>query len=477
MAESLKQKTVRGTLWSAVERLATQAVQFVVMIVMARMLTPDDYGLVAMLAVFIAVAQSLVDSGFTQALIRKRDRTDTDCCTVFYFNIAAGVLLYLVFFASAPLIAGFYDEPVLVPLTRVICLCVIINSFALVQRALLTINIDFKPLAKASLLAAGLSGIIGIILAWQGAGVWAIVWQTLANLALNAALLWWFTAWRPRLLYSWASFRELFGFGSKLAGAGVIDTVYRNMYQLVIGKVFSAADLGYYTRAQQFAELPSSNLSGIIQRVTFPVLCTVSDDEARMADGYRRLLRFSAFAVFPLMMLLAAVARPLVEVLLPPRWAFAATLLSILCFQMMWYPIHAINLNLLNVVGRSDLFLKLEVWKKLIGVSLLAVTLPFGLVPLCWGSVGASLIALVINTHYTGRFIHVGFMQQIRDFMPALLNSLFSGAVAWFVASIIPGVYAALAAALAAGAACYLLTARLYGADELKELANIIKRK
>lgn len=477
MAESLKQKTVRGTLWSAVERLATQAVQFVVMIVMARMLTPDDYGLVGMLAVFIAVAQSLVDSGFTQALIRKRNRTDTDCCTVFYFNIAAGVVLYLVLFASAPLIARFYNEPALVPLTRVICLSVIVNSLALVQRALLSVRIDFKPLAKASLIAACLSGVLGIWLAWSGAGVWAIVWQTLANLALNAALLWWFTAWRPRLLYSWASFRELFGFGSKLAGAGVIDTVYRNMYQLVIGKVFSAADLGYYTRAQQFADLPSSNITGIVQRVTYPVLCSVSDDETRMADGYRRLLRFSAFVVFPLMMLLAAVARPLVDVLLSPRWAFAATLLSILCFQMMWYPIHAINLNLLNVVGRSDLFLKLEIWKKLVGVSLLAATLPFGLVPLCWGSVGASLIALVINTHYTGRFIHVGFMQQIRDFMPALLNSLFSGAVAWLVASTVPGKYAALVAAAVAGAVCYLLIAWLYGADETKELAKIVKRK
>lgn len=247
------------------------------MIIMARILTPDDYGLVGMLAIFIAIAQSLIDSGFSQALIRKQDRTEIDNSTVFYFNIAVGIALYLILFFSAPLIARFYDEPMLVPLTRVVCLSVVINSLVVVQRALLTIKIDFKTQAKASLTGAILSGIVGITMAHTGFGVWSIVAQQLVNLSAIALLLWILSHWRPSLAYSWASFRELFSFGSKLAASGILDTVYRNLYLIVIGKVFRASDLGFYTRAHQFAEFPSSNVTGIVQRVTFPVLCTIQD--------------------------------------------------------------------------------------------------------------------------------------------------------------------------------------------------------
>ena len=272
MEESLKNKTVKGIVWSSIERFSVQGIQFLVMIVMARLLTPKDYGLVGMVAIFIAVAQSLVDSGFSQALIRKQNRTETDNSTVFYFNIVVGILLYLVLFAIAPLVADFYDSPELTALMRVICLSVVFNSFVVVQRALLTVNIDFKTQAKASLTAAVVSGVIGIGMAYSGFSYWSIVAQQLVNLGLNTLLLWIFTRWRPRWIYSWGSFRELFTFGSKLMVSGLLDVVYRNMYLLVIGKVFTASSLGYYTRAQQFAEFPSSNLTGIMQRVASKVL-------------------------------------------------------------------------------------------------------------------------------------------------------------------------------------------------------------
>lgn len=475
MSESLKNKTLKGTIWSSIERFSVQGISFLVMIIMARVLTPEDYGLVGMLTIFIAISQALIDSGFSQALIRKQDRSEIDNSTVFYFNIAVGCILYLILFFSAPLIARFYNEPVLVPLTRVISLSVVINSFVVVQRALLTVKIDFKTQAKASLTASIVSGVVGIIMVYTGWGVWSIVWYQISNLLINVALLWVFSKWRPTWQYSWASFRELFGFGSKLAISAILDTLYQNVYLIVIGKVFKAADLGYYTRAHQFASFPSSNLTGIIQRVTFPVLCTIQDDDDRLRDVYRRFLRLSAFIIFPLMAGLAAVAHPLVVILLKEQWAFTAVLLQIVCFSMMWYPIHAINLNLLQVKGRSDLFLKLEIWKKCIGVAILCATVPFGLVAMCFGSIASSIIALIINTYYTGKLIQVGFLTQMRDLLPTLAYSLTTGAFVLGIVNILPGLWLQLIAGITAGIIFFLSIAKITHSRDLREAIAFIK--
>ena len=478
MADSLKQKTIKGILWSILERFSVQGIQFVVMIIMARMLTPNDYGLVGMLAVFIAVSQSLVDSGFSQALIRKQDRTETDNSTVFYFNLVVGLLLYGVLFATAPLIADFYDESKLIPITRVIGLSVLFNSLVVVQRALLIVKIDFKTQAKAALIAAITSGAVGIWMASVGYGVWSIVTQQLVNLGLNTLLLWGLSHWRPRWIYSWKSFHELFGFGSKLLASGLIDTLYRNIYLIVIGKVFSAADLGYYTRAHQFTDFPSSNLTSIIQRVTYPILCSIQNENERLANVYRRFLRISAFIIFPLMMGLAAVAEPLVLTLLKEQWLFAATLLSIICFQMMWYPIHAINLNLLQVKGRSDLFLKLEIYKKIVGVIILCITIPMGLVAMCVGGFFSSMIALIINTYYTGKLIGVGFIRQMCDLTPTFLLSVSMGIVVYFIINILdihPIVQLGLGIAI--GILYYFFLALLFKFPEFKELLQLMNRK
>ena len=447
------------------------------MIIMARLLTPADYGLVGMLAVFIAISQSLVDSGFSQALIRKQDRSQVDNSTVFFFNIGVGIFLYLVLFLAASPIARFYNEPLLIPLTRVIGLSVLINSLVVVQRALLTVKIDFKTQAKASMTAALISGIIGITLAYKGFGVWSIATQQLVNLVVNAAMLWIMSRWRPSWVYSWKSFRELFGFGSKLAISGIIDTVYNNLYPIVIGKMFKATDLGFYTRAQQFAAFPSSNLTGILQRVTFPVLCTIQNDDDRLRSVYRRFLRLSAFIVFPLMIGLAALAHPFILLLLKQQWEFAATLLQILCFSMMWYPIHAINLNLLQVKGRSDLFLRLEIIKKIIGVAIICITVPFGITAMCCGAIISSLIALIINTHYTGRLIQVGFLTQIRDLLPTITSSIIMGASVLAVTHFISSNIAQLAAGTITGFAVYILIALATKSSDLRELRNIILRK
>nr|WP_178269358.1 lipopolysaccharide biosynthesis protein [Odoribacter splanchnicus] len=477
MTESLKHKTLKGTIWSSIERFSVQGVQFIVMIIMARILTPEDYGLVGMLTIFITISQSLIDSGFSQALIRKRDRRQIDNSTVFYFNIAIGTILYLVLFFSAPLIANFYHEPQLIPITRVISLSVFINSLVVVQRALLTVEIDFKTQTKASFTAVISSGILGIWMVYDGYGVWAIVAQQLVNLSVNALLLWILSHWRPSLEYSWTSFRELFNFGSKLAGAGILDTLYKNIYLIIIGKIFKASDLGYYTRAQQFSEFPSSNLTGIIQRVTFPVLCSIQEDNERLKNVYRRFLRLSAFLIFPLMIGLAAVAHPLVILLLKEQWAFTAILLQILCFNMMWYPIHAINLNLLQVKGRSDLFLKLEVYKKIIGVTVLCVTVPMGLVAMCVGSVLNSLIALIINTYYTGKLIQVGFFSQMKDLMPTLFYSLSMGIVVYGIIYFIPENSLKLTVGILVGGIYFLVITYLTGSQDRRELIAFIRNK
>ncbi len=477
MSPSLKSQAVHGVFWSSVERFSVQGVQFLIIVIMARLLSPTDYGLVGMLAIFLAVSQSLIDSGFSQALIRKQDRTETDNSTVFYFNIAVGLLLYVCLYFAAPWVSDFYRTPELTPVMRVLCLGVVFNSLAVVQRALFTVRIDFKTQAKATLTAAVSSGIIGIWMAYSGYGVWAIVAQQLLNLGTNTLLLWVFSSWHPRLAYSWKSFRELFGFGSKLMVSGLMDTLYRNIYLIAIGRLFSASSLGYYTRAHQFADFPSSNLTGILQRVTYPVLCTIQDDDERLALIYRRFLRVSAFLIFPLMMGLAAVADPFILLLLKEKWLFTAILLQILCFSMMWYPIHAINLNLLQVKGRSDLFLKLEVYKKLIGIGILCLTIPMGLIAMCIGSIFSSFFALIINTHYTGRLIHVGFLRQMRDLLPTFLLSVAMGIVVYLGIGLISSPAWQLAAGIPLGILFYVSIARLFRFPEFGEIMSILHRK
>lgn len=478
MAESLKNKTVKGTVWSSLERFSVQGIQFAVMIIMARILTPEDYGLVGMLAIFIAISQTLIDSGFSLALIRKQDRSEIDNSTVLYFNIGVGIVLYLTFFFCAPAIADFYHEPLLIPITRVICLSLIFNSLSVVQRALLTVNLDFKTQAKASLAGAILSGIVGISLAYTEFGVWAIVWQQISNLAIVTILLWILSHWTPIWAYSWKSFRELFGFGSKLLAAGILDTVFKNLYLIVIGKYFKASDLGYYTRAHQFTDFASSNVTGIFQRVTFPVLCTIQNDDTRLRDVYRKLLKTSSFIIFPLMMGLAATAKPMVISFLTDKWLFSVVIIQILCFAQMWFPVHAINLNLLQVKGRSDLFLRIEILKKILTIIVICITLPLGIIPVCLGMIANSIIALIINTYYTGKLIHLGFFKQMQDLVPTLLLSFAMGAVVHLTVTYIPMTsWLALSVGITEGIVLYVGLSKLLRFSEFTELLSIIQKK
>lgn len=477
MSESLKQKTVKGIFWNGAGQILTQVIHFCFGVFIARILTPQDYGLVGMILVFTSLAQVFVDSGFSNALIRKKDRTEIDYSTAFYFNIGVGFLGYLVIFIAAPFIANFYNEPLLEQLTKVVGINIFINSLAVVQYAQFSINVDFKTTAKVSTIAILISSSLGLWMAYSGFGVWTIVWQSVVSRIVSVVLLWFLSKWRPHLEFSWSSFREMWSFGYKLTLSYLLDILYRNIYQLIIGKLFSAKDLGNYTRAQQFANLPSSTFTSVLGGVTYPILSSIQDDDARLASVYRKYLRLSAFIVFPLMVGLSALAEPLIIYILTEKWRASIILLQIICFNMMWYPIHAINLNLLQVKGRSDLFLKLEIIKKIIGVTILCITVPIGLVAMCIGGIFSSILCLVVNTHYTGKLINVGFGLQMRDLLPTLLLSLAMGVVVLLSVWFIPSNLLKLIVGVVVGVVFYILVARLFKMEELSDLLSLVKRK
>lgn len=475
---SLKSKTFHGAIWGALERFSAQGISFVVMIIMARILTPADYGLVGMVLIFIMVAQSLVDSGFSQALIRKQDRDETDNSTTFYFNIVVGLVLYWAMWFLAPAVARFYDEPQLLWLMRVICLGIIFNSLVVVQRALLTVEIDFKTQAKASIFAAASAGATGIAMAYTGWGVWSIVAYHVVNLGMNCGLLWLYSSWRPKWLFSWTSFRQLFSFGSKLAVSGLLHTLYVNGVNMVIGKVYKASDLGFYTRGQQFVAFFSSNISGILQRVTYPVLCRFQDDNEKLGEVFLKLVRVSCLVVFALMMGMVGVARPMIGLLLGEKWLYSATLMQILCFGYMWFALHSMNLNIVLVKGRSDLFLKMEVVKKILFIGVLCGMVPLGLEAMCWGVVINAVIEVLVNSFFTGKLIGVSIWKQLTHLFPALLYAGATGISAWLSAQYIPGnFFVKFICSTAIGIACFLALTFFSGSRDLKYLISLVRRR
>lgn len=472
---SLKDKTVKGVIWSSIDRFSAQGIQFVFSILIARLLLPEDYGVIAMLGIFMAVSQTFIDSGFGSALIRKIDRTETDFSTVFYFNIAVASVFYAILFFSAPAIANFYETPLLESVTKVVALNLIINSLSGIHNAKLSIAIDFKSRAKISIITTLLTGAVGLWMAYAGYGVWALVVQNLFSSVLRTVMLWIIVKWHPKLVFSWKSFKELFSFGSKLLASGLLDTLYNNIYTLVIGKVFSPSTLGLYSKANSLAEFPSSNITGVLQGVTFPVLSTIQNEEERLADAYKRFLRLSAFVVFPLMVGLSAVANPFIRLVLTDKWEGAIILLQIICFALMWYPIHAINLNILQVKGRSDYFLKLEIIKKIQGVLVLVVTVPMGIVAMCYGKVVSSLISLIWNTHYTKKLINYGYFAQMKDLLPVLIHSLVMGGIVLLVVHFMPTLWLKLIVGVLIGMVYYIAGAYIMKFPEMDELLNLLK--
>jgi O-antigen/teichoic acid export membrane protein len=436
--ETLRQKTISGMLWSFSDSVAGQGIQFVVGLILARILSPAEFGLIGMITVFLAVSQSFIDSGFGQALIRKPKAGQSDFSTVFWFNIFAGVLFFLLFFLLAPAIARFYDEPQLQPLTRVLSIILIINSFGLVQRAILTRKIDFRLQTKITIISAVISGIVAVYMALSGYGVWSLVWKSLLGYLIQTILFWMLSGWHPEMTFSKESFRDLFGFGSKLLLSGLIDTAYRNIYPLIIGKFFTAQELGFYSRAEQFTKLPSQNISQIVQRVSYPALSMVQDNTSKLKSGYRQVISSTMYISFLAMLGLAAVAKPMVILLIGEKWLPSVPYLQLLCLGGMLYPLHAINLNMLKVKGRSDLFLRLEIIKKLLAIPVILAGIFVSINAMLTGMVIHSFAAYFINSYYSGKLVDYPFREQIGDIYASFFIALCVSLLVWSLSYILP---------------------------------------
>lgn len=473
MSDNLKKKTISGIAWSAMERFSVQGIQFIVMLIMARMLTPKDYGIVGMLSIFLAVSQSLIDSGFSNALVRKQNRDDIDNSTVFIFNTVISLLLYALLFFFAPFIASFYNTPELTNVTRVIGLIIIFTSLTIVQRSIFVQKLDFKTQAKASLIAAVLSGVTGIYLAYRGFSYWSLVVQTLLSTIVNTIILWIYSTWKPRLCFSMTSFKELFSFGSKLLVTGILERIYQNVYPLIIGKAFSSSHLGYYTRAHNFSDFPTSNFTGILMRVTYPVMCNFQNDNEPLKIVSKKFLKLSAYIIFPLMFGMVVLAKPLVISLVGEQWEFSADLLQIISFQMIWYPINALNGNILQVKGRSDMFLKAEVIKKTICIILIVIAVPMGIEALCVAGVIGSVIGMFVNAHYTKKVLGYTIFQQLFDLLPIILLSMAMALSVYFITISIEGQILKLIIGTTAGIIVYLALSYIFKLKELNELKTI----
>ncbi|MBM3292714.1 lipopolysaccharide biosynthesis protein [Candidatus Bathyarchaeota archaeon] len=417
---SLKQKTVSGLFWSFVDQFATLGISFIVGIILARILSPKEFGLVGMVTIFIAVSSIFVYGGFGSALIRKKECTQEDYSTVFYFNLITGFVFYCLLFLLAPFVSSFFNEPELTSVFRALALLLIIDSLTIIQSTILTKRVDFRLKARISVISKTCSGVVGITMAYNGYGVWSLVVMQLISQVLNSSLLWIWNKWKPDWVFSTASFKELFGFGAKMLLSGLLDTIFRHIYYLIIGKYFSVQELGYYIKAEQFKNLPSNNLNNVISQVTYPILSTLQDDKERLKQNLRSLIRTTMFITSILMLGMSASAESLIIGLIGEKWRQSIIYLQLLSIVGMTYPLHGLNLNLLQVMGRSDLFLRLEIIKKILVIPIIIMGISFGIKAMIIGMIVSTIIGYYINAYYTGDLIGYYIKRQIVDILPSL---------------------------------------------------------
>lgn len=475
MAEELKKRAVKGVAWTVIERASGQIVQFIITVILARILTPAEYGLVGMLAIFVGLSTIFIDGGFTSALIQCKDRSQSDYSTVFYINTAMAGLIYLLLYFTAPLISGFYGEPQLTGIVRIYCISLVIQALSSTSRTMLTVELDFKTSTKISLTAGVLSGVVGIAMAYGGCGVWALVGQTLANAVLTTLLSYYFVRWLPKAGFSKESFRRLFSFSSRLFLAQLITTVYDNLFGVVIGKKFNAASLGYYSRADTFNQLFNGSVTHVLGRVSYPLLSSIQDQESRLTNIYHKYISISAFLTFPMLMLLCGFAKPIILFLFTDKWAAAIPLMQVLAFAYIWDGVIISNLNLIKVKGRSDFVLKLEVIKKAMAFTVLGISIMFrSVMAICVGRVVYAFIALYLNTYYTKKLMNYGFVKQVRSYWAYLLNALIILAVGLGVSALISSPFLALCIGVPLCIALYAFLCCKFRLSAYYEVRNIL---
>lgn len=430
---SLKNQTISSVIWSAYDRIGSQLIAFIISVILARQLAPEVFGLIAMLNIFLAIGRSFVDSGFGSALIQRKNTTEEHYSSVFYFNIVLGIVIAIILYFSAPLIADFFEQEILIDLTRVLSLKFLILPFGLIQMNLLMKELNFKDRTKVNVAATTLSGIIGITMAFSGFGVWSLVAKMISRDIFSAIFLWVFNSWRPSLVFSFKAIKELFSFGSRMFFSGLLNVVFTNIYQIIIGRFFSPASLGFYTKARTIQRMPTKNISSIVSTVTFSSFSKIQDDAVRLKRGIKTAINYLMYINVPMMAGLALVARPFVIVLLTEKWLPIVPYIQILCLAGLLFPLHVMNLNVLKAQGRSDLFFRLEILKKVLTVINILITYRIGIIALIWGQVIVSFLAYLLNSYFTGKFIDFSAYDQTKEIIPYFFQTLLMGIAVYFV--------------------------------------------
>lgn len=471
-----KKKVVSSLFWKLMERSGTQGIQFIVQIVLARLLAPEQFGTIAIVMVFITLAQVFVQSGFNTALIQKKDADEGDFSSIFFLSLGISCILYVVIFFCAPLVSSFYDDEILTPVLRVLSLILFTGAFNSIQNAYVSKNMMFKKLFKSSLGAIIISGTLGIIAAYKGFGVWALVIQQLSN-QISICLIMWFTVkWRPKLLFSLDKVKSLFSFGSKLLISQIINVLYMDLRTLIIGKVYTKSTLGFYNRGEQFPKIIVTNIDGSIQSVMLPTLSSYQDNKVRAKEIMRRAIKSSSFLLFPMMIGMAVVAESLVTIILKEKWLPAVPFLQIFCFSYALMPIHTANLQAINAMGRSDIFLKLEIIKKIVGLIILFISIPFGVFYMAIGSALSSVISTFINAYPNKKLLNYSYLEQWKDLIPSLAISLIMGGIIYLYNFLSLESWLILLLQIISGIIMYIILAKFFKLESYNYLLNTVRQ-
>lgn len=473
---SNKSKLVSSLLWKLLESTGTQSVQIIVQIMLARLLLPEEFGIIAIVMVFILIANTFVQSGFNTALIQKKDPDEVDFSSAFYLSLGVATLLYTVIFFVAPFVADFYDQHILTQVLRVLSITLFIGAVNSIQNAFVAKYMLFKKLFQSSFGAALISGIVGTVAAYSGLGVWALVAQHLTNQLTLAIILWFTVKWRPNLLFSFERVKKLFSFGSKLLISALIDTLYKELNTLIIGRMYTPSTLGFYNRGQQFPLLIVANINGSIQSVLLPALSAHQDNRNRVKEMMRRAIVTSSFLIFPMMVGMSVVAEPLVKTILTEKWMPSVPFVQIACFTFALWPLHTANLQAINAMGRSDIYLKLEIFKKIIGLIILGVSIPFGIYAIAIGGVISGIISTFINTYPNKKLLDYSYSEQLLDLIPSLFISVVMGVIVNFFKFISFPAWKVLILKAGIGIVIYIVLARMFKIESFYYLVRTMRQ-
>lgn len=467
-----KNKVISGLFWKFAERIGAQGVNLVVSIILARILAPEDYGLIALITIFITISNVFIESGMGTALIQKKNADNKDFSTVFYFNMFVSIIMYVILFFIAPIIAKFYNTNTLIPIIRVLGITLIISGIKGVQNAYVSKKMIFKNFFVATLVGTIASAMIGIIMAYKGFGVWALVTQQLTNTAIDTIMLWIVVKWRPTLEFSLERLKDLYKFGWKILCSSLIDTIYNELYGLTIGKVFEPKMLAYYNRGNQFPKLITVNIDGSISSVMLPALSKEQEDKKKMKSIMRKSIQTSSFILFPILIGLAVVSEPLVKIILTDKWLPSVPIMQLLCFSYLLWPIHTVNLQAINALGRSDIYLKLEIAKKVVGIIGLCITIPFGIYAMVIAKIVSSIVSIAINASPNKKLLNYSLKDQLKDIIPSFIISCIMGIIAYSIKFLEFNAWVTLILQILTGMIIYIILARVLKIEIFRYLLN-----